>query len=64
MFIELTEVISSGITAGRKRPISVNVEKIASFYPLEGGKGTTIELRRSTLRVQQSYEDVKKEIES
>ena len=60
MFIELTEVISSGITAGQRRTISINVEKIATFYPQEHGKGTNIELRRSSIRVEEAYDTIKK----
>ena len=60
MFIELTEVICSGINAGQRRTISVNVEKMASFYTPEHGKGTNIELRRSSIRVEEAYDTIKK----
>ena len=56
MFIELEEIVSSGITAGKKRPVVVNVDKISSFTPLD--KGTQISLRRATLHVSEGYDDI------
>ncbi len=59
MFIELNEVTTSGITAGQKRLITINVDKISSFYPVERTNNCQINLRRGTLMVEQSYEQVK-----
>ncbi len=59
MFIELNEVTTSGITAGQKRLITINVDKISSFYPVERSDNTQIKLRRGTLTVEQTYEQVK-----
>jgi|TARA_R100000742_G_C4184502_1_gene18548 hypothetical protein len=59
MFIELEEIISSGITAGKKRPIAVNTEKISSLTPVDHkGHGTQISLRRGTIQVTESYEEI------
>ena len=52
MFIELNEVTTSGITAGQKRLITINVDKISSFYPVERSDNTQINLRRGTLMVE------------
>ena len=59
MFIELTEVITAGITAGHKRQISINTNRIISFSPVESGEGTTIEVKRGNIRVKETYEDIK-----
>ena len=59
MFIELTEVITAGITAGHKRQISINTNRIISFTPDESGDGTNIEHKRGGIRLKQTYEDVK-----
>jgi len=59
MFIELNEVTTSGISAGQKRLITVNVDKISSFYPIERSDNCQINLRRGTLMVEQTYEQVK-----
>jgi len=60
MFIELTEVVQAGITAGHKRQISINTNRIISFAPVETGEGTTIEVKRGNIRVKESYETIKK----
>ena len=59
MFIELNEVTTSGISAGQKRLITVNVDKISSFYPIERSDNCQINLRRGTLMVEQTHEQVK-----
>lgn len=59
MFIELTEVITAGITAGLKRQVSINTNRIISFTPVESGDGTNIEVKRGVIRVKQTYEEVK-----
>lgn len=59
MFIELKEVTTGGLTAGQKRLITINVDKISSFYPVERSDNTQINLRRGTLMVEQTYEQVK-----
>ena len=59
MFIELTEVITAGITAGRKRQISINTNRIISFSPEESGEGTIIEVKRGNIRVKETYDEVK-----
>ncbi len=59
MFIELTEVILGGITAGHKRQVSINTNRIISFTPVESGDGTNIEVKRGVIRVKQTYEEVK-----
>ena len=59
MFIELTEVITAGITAGRKRQISINTNRIISFSPVETGEGTTIEVKRGNIRVKETYDEIK-----
>jgi hypothetical protein len=59
MFIELTEVITAGITAGHKRQVSINTNRIISFTPVESGDGTNIEVKRGVIRVKQTYDEVK-----
>ena len=59
MFIELTEVITAGITAGRKRQISINTNRVISFTPVETGEGTNIEVKRGVIRVKQTYDEIK-----
>ena len=59
MFIELTEVITGGITAGHKRQVSINTNRIISFTPVESGDGTNIEVKRGVIIVKQTYEEVK-----
>ena len=59
MFIELNEITTTGITAGHKRLISINVDKISSFYPVERSDSCQINLRRGSLMVEQTYDQVK-----
>ena len=59
MFIELTEVITTGMSAGHKRQISINTNRVVSFTPVESGDGTNIEVKRGVIRVKQTYEEVK-----
>lgn len=62
-FIELTEVTTGGISAGDKKSIMINVDKIASFYPQSNGEGTYISLRRDRILVKESYETVKGKVQ-
>ena len=59
MFIELTELITSGIGAGNQRQISINTNRVISFTPVESGEGTHIEVKRGVIRVKQTYDEVK-----
>lgn len=59
MFIEFKEVTTSGLTAGQKRLITINVDKISSFYPVDRSNNCQINLRRGTIMVEQTYEQVK-----
>ncbi len=59
MFIELTEITTTGITAGIKRQITINTNRIICFYTPETGKGTTIEVKRGHIRVSDSYDEIK-----
>jgi len=59
MFIELTELITSGISASNKRQVSINTNRIISFTPVESGEGTNIEVKRGVIRVKETYEEVK-----
>ena len=59
MFIELTELITAGINAGKQRQISINTNRVISFTPVESGDGTNIEVKRGIIRVKQTYEEVK-----
>jgi len=63
MFIELTELITNGLSAGKTRQISINPNRIISFSPVESGEGSTIEVKRGNIRVRESYEDIKSKIE-
>lgn len=60
MFIELTEIVSDGIGSltNPERNIVVNTSKIQTFYT-DSSKRTVIELRRNSVRVKESYEEVK-----
>ena len=68
MFVELTEIvvrdkISSHLSKPKERTISINPSKIQSFYEDEGGR-TVLELRRESIKVKQSYQEVKNAIEA
>ena len=68
MFVELTEVvvrdkISSHLSKPKERTISINPAKIQSFYKDETGR-TVLELRRESIKIKQSYEEVKNAIEA
>ena len=60
MFIELTEIVSDGIGSltNPERNIVINTSKIQTFYT-DSSKRTVIELRRNSVRVKESYEEVK-----
>ena len=60
MFIELTEIVTEGIgsLSTPERNIVVNTSKIQTFYA-DSSKRTVIELRRNSVRVKESYEEVK-----
>ena len=68
MFVELTEIvvrdkISSLLSKPKERAISINSAKIQSFYKDETGR-TVLELRRESIKIKQSYEEVKNAIEA
>ena len=68
MFVELTEIvvrdkISSHLSKPKERTISINPAKIQSFYKDETGR-TVLELRRESIKMKQSYEEVKNAIEA
>ena len=60
MFIELTEIVSDGIgsLSNPERNIVINTSKIQTFYK-DSSERTFIELRRNSVRVKESYEEVK-----
>jgi|TARA_A100001201_G_scaffold90538_1_gene79289 hypothetical protein len=60
MFIELTEIVTEGIgsLSNPERNIVINTSKIQTFYK-DSSERTVIELRRSSVRVKESYEEVK-----
>jgi len=59
MFIELTELITGGLSTGKERQISINTNRVISFTPVESGEGTNIEVKRGIVRVKQTYDEVK-----
>lgn len=68
MFVELTEIvvrdkISSHLSKPKERTISINPAKIQSFYKDEAGR-TVLELRRESIKIKQSYEEVKNAIKA
>ena len=68
MFVELTEIvvrdkISSHLSKPKERIISINPAKIQSFYEDEAGR-TILDLRRESIKIKQSYEEVKNAIEA
>ena len=60
MFIELTEIVADGLgrVSNPERKIYVNSSKIQSI-PSDSTERTIIEMRRSSIRVKESYEEVK-----
>ena len=60
MFIELTEIVTEGIgsLSNPERKISINTSKIQSVYS-DSTDRTIIELRRSSIRVKESYDEVR-----
>ena len=68
MFVELTEIvvrdkISSHLSKPKERIISINPAKVQSFYEDEAGR-TVLELRRDTIKIKQSYEEVQYAIQA
>ena len=66
MFIELTEIITDGLQSfqnskSKTRKILINTIKIQSVYSDSVGK-TIIQLRRNNIKVEESYEQVTKQI--
>ena len=59
MFIELTELITAGLSTGKERQVSINTNRVISFTPVESGDGTNIEDKRGIIREKQTYEEVK-----
>ena len=59
MFIELTELITAGLSTGKERQVSINTNRVISFTPVESGDGTNIEVKRGIIRVKQTYDEVK-----
>jgi hypothetical protein len=59
MFIELTEKIQNNLYSneGPRRTISVNADKIQSFFPEKDG--TVVQLRRENVKALEDYEQVK-----
>ena len=60
MFIELTEMVPEGIgrMTNPERNVVVNTSKIQTFYS-DSSDRTIIELRRSSIRVKETYEEIK-----
>jgi len=60
MFIELTEIVTEGIgsLSNPERNIVINTSKVQTFYSDSSGR-TIIELRRSSIRVKETYEEIK-----
>ena len=60
MFIELTEMVPEGIgrISDPERNVVVNTSKIQTFYSDSSGR-TIIELRRNSIRVKETYEEIK-----
>ena len=67
MFIELTEIvtrdkISSHLSKPKERTISINASKVQSFYAVSVDR-TILELRRESIKVKESYQEVKDAIQ-
>ena len=60
MFIELTEIVTEGIgsLSNPERKILINTSKVQSVYS-DSTDRTIIELRRSSIRVKEPYDEVK-----
>ena len=68
MFVELTEIvvrdkISSHLSKPKERTVSINPAKIQAFYKDEAGR-TILVLRRESIKIKQSYEEVKNAIQA
>jgi len=63
MFIELTEIVTdrmaSYVGKPKERPISINPEKIASFFTESNSTNTILQMRKENIKVAQAYEEVK-----
>lgn len=60
MFIELTEIVTEGIgsLSNPERKILINTSKVQSVYS-DSTDRTIIELRRSSIRAKEPYDEVK-----
>ena len=65
-FIQLTEVVSSGLTRPRNSPqltnlqsrtITINTDKIQYVFPDSSGY-TVLQMRRENIKVEEKYDDV------
>ena len=63
MFIELTEIVTDRVASYASKPkqraISINPEKIQSFFTESNSSNTIIQLRRESVKVVEDYETVK-----
>lgn len=68
MFIELTEIVKEGLStyasAPKQRPISINVNKIQALHTEASTGNCIIEMRRESIKVKETYEEVKKKIQA
>ena len=67
MFIELTDIITNNRTASytskpKERLIFINVDKIQAFYSEQSSDYCTVEMRRQSIKVKESYETIKSKI--
>ena len=67
MFIELTEIIMDRLmtyaSQPKERPISINVDKIQAFHTEASTKNCIIETRKESIKVKETYEEVKNAIQ-
>jgi len=68
MFIELTEIVKEGLStyasAPKQRPISINVNKIQALHTEASTGNCIIEMRRESIKVKETYEEVKEKIQA
>ena len=67
MFIELTEIITNSRMASytskpKERLIFINVDKIQAFYSEQSSDYCTVEMRRQSIKVKESYETIKSKV--
>lgn len=55
-YIELTEIRTTGVEAGKKCKILVNFDKVHSLFP--SNNNTKLEMKRGWIVVEESYEDI------